>query len=179
MVKTTELRVEHFKSLQEQYRQYLFQVQQLWLFKLTTLGAVVAAALFTDKIIQVDGINTREIVIAGLFALPLLAFLIDLKALEVGLQVKLISDHLKEHFGDTPEILIWEKNVWSGKKFASTRTILTIATAIGTSTLVLIISFIIINHLTSNWGTYLLLSSIALILIPIIVSIKMGTKIMR
>src|SRR5829696_3525422 len=100
----SELRVEHFKALKEEHRQYLLQVQQLWLYKLSTLGVVIAAAVFREKIIGIEGIETKSIVACGVAALPLLSFLIDWKALEVGLHVKVISQHIKEKFSDIPEI---------------------------------------------------------------------------
>lgn len=174
-----ELRIEHFKSLKEEYRQYLFQVQQLWIFKLSTLGLVIAAAIFHDKIIKIGGLDTETIAAAGLFALPALAFLIDLKALEIGLHVKLISEHLKENFNDVPEILVWESNFWSGKTFSLLRTIFTIITAIGTSFAVLIISFLLIYGFKPECGLLLLIAGIISVVIAGLVSIKIIPKLMK
>lgn len=104
-----ELKLEHYKNLKEEYRQYLFQVQQLWVYKLSTLGVVIAAAIFNDKTTNI--VDSKSVVLASLFALPLLAFLIDLKALEVGIQAKVISDHIRQNYKNINEIYDWESNL--------------------------------------------------------------------
>jgi hypothetical protein len=175
----SELRIEHFKALKEEHRQYLFQVQQLWLYKLSTLGVVIAAAIFNDKIISLDGIEKRTIVALGICLLPLLSFLIDLKALEVGLHVKLISQHLKEKFSDIAEIQDWEAKLWSETKFSLYRTGLTIAAALGTSLSVLLISFLFVYTIKPEWLLYLIIASVVSVSAVIVTGIKIIPKLLN
>ncbi|HQU83347.1 MAG TPA: hypothetical protein PKY59_09495 [Pyrinomonadaceae bacterium] len=173
-----DLRIEHFKALKEEHRQYLFQVQQLWTYKLSTLGIIIAAAIFNDKIINV-GIETKTIVALGIFSLPLICFLIDLKTLEVGLHVKLISEHLKENFKDVPEIQDWDDNLWSKNKFSFARTSLTIICALGVSFSTLLIAFLFVYTIKPEWLIYITIVSIISILIVAIVSKKYLPKLME
>lgn len=174
-----ELVIEHYKMLKEEHRQYVFQIQQYWLFKLTTFGAVIATAIFNDKIINNDKIEADAIIITGLFALPVLAFLIDLKTLEVSLHSKLISDHIKDYFKDNPEIFNWESKLWSGSQISSLRSLLTILTAIGVSIAVLIISFLIIYNVKPMWGVFLIVAGASMILVALFISIRIIPKLIK
>lgn len=172
-----ELKLEHYKNLKEEYRQYLFQVQQLWVYKLSTLGVVITAAIFNDKITNI--VDSKSVVLAGLFALPLLAFLIDLKALEVGIHAKVISDHIKQNYKNVNEIFDWESNLWSKKRLSRIRSALTILAAVGPSIVILIMSFIVIYGIKQDWITYLVTAAIVLILIVIIIAIWIIPKLLR
>jgi hypothetical protein len=174
-----ELRIEHFKALKEEHRQYLLQVQQLWLYKISTLGVVIATAIFREKIISIDGIETKSLVAYGIAALPLLSLLIDLKALEVGLHVKLISQHIKENFGDVAEIRDWEAKLWSGTKLSLYRTWLTVITALGTSFAVLIIAFLFIYTIKPEWLMYLIIASVVSLLAVIVISARSLPKLLK
>jgi hypothetical protein len=178
-IRMDNLRIEHFKALKEEHRQYLFHVQQLWLFKLSTLGAVIATAIFNNKIIEVSGLEKQTIIAWGLISMPLLAFIIDLKVLEVGLHVKLISQHLKEKFSDSPEIHDWETKLWSGTQFSVARTRLTIIAALGISLLVLLVSLIIIYGLKPNWLPFLISAGVILPAIGVYISLRIIPKLIK
>jgi len=175
----SELRVEHFKALKEEHRQYLLQVQQLWLYKLSTLGVIIAAAIFNDKIVSINGIETKTVVALGIFSLPVLSFLIDLKVLEVGLHVKFISQHLKENFSDIAEIQDWEAKLWSGTKFSSLRTVLTIISAVGTSFSILVISFLFVYTIKPEWLIYLIIVAVISASAVLITSLKIIPKLFK
>jgi hypothetical protein len=175
-----ELRIEHYKALKEEHRQYLFHVQQLWTYKLSALGVIIVAAILNDKIITINGVNTQLIASVGVISLPVLSFLIDLKALEVGLHVKLISRHLQRNFSDIPEIKKWEEGLWSSN-YSRNRTFLTVFAALGTSLVVLGISAWMIYKINRDWMVYMewgiLLSLITIMLIGIRVFPKLGLTI--
>ncbi|MFL5765347.1 MAG: hypothetical protein ACJ77K_15490 [Bacteroidia bacterium] len=180
MTEQQQLRIEHYKALKEEYRQYLMQVQQLWTYKLSALGAIIAAAIFNDKIIKINDNQTDiPLLIAtiGIISLPVLSFLIDLKVLEVGLHVKLISKHMRKSFSDVPIIQKWEIEVWlSG--YSKNRTFLTLFAALGTSLLVLGISIWIMYQINNSWKAYMtwmiIFSLIGIALIGIKVFPKLG-----
>lgn len=160
-----DLKTEHYKALREEYRQYLYQVQQHWNFKLSAIGLIILTCVFNDKIQEKTGINADTIIAIGFCVLPVLAFLIDLKTLEVGLHVKLISDHLKKHFSELPAMAEWEDNLWSKNKKAEWRTRLTVLSAVGTSSVILLASMLVVWHLKNDWLIWLVLAAVGLLIL--------------
>lgn len=168
----SELQTEHYKALREEYRHYLAHVQQLWNFKLSAIGAIVLACVFNDKIQQLAGKNTELIIAVGFCVLPLLALLIDLKALETGLHVKLISDHLKKYYSHEPAMADWENNVWNKTPLSRWRTRLTVFTATGTSAVILFVSAIIVCMLQPGWQHIVITAASLLFLVLLLVLMR-------
>ena len=161
---TDELRIEQYKALKEEYRQYLVQVQQLWKYKFATLGAIISVAVLNDKILSSlrdtpTGIANHSVLIIilwGFALMPLLSLVIDLKMYEIGLHVRSISNFLRTHYPES-EIHAWESQVWIGTKESKTRTILTLAGALGTSALIILSSWIISFQLIPGYKTILMI----------------------
>lgn len=148
-----ELRVEQFKGLKEEYRQYLFYIQQLWRYKFVTLGLVMSAAVLNEKIIgNIDkDDNARMIAAVGFALMTAISMIIDMKTLEIGLHVRFISDFIRTHYIDVPEIHLWEKTVWSGSRLSRYRTLITLWGAIGTTLAVMLASLLICMRLMPEW----------------------------
>lgn len=158
-----DLKTEHYKALREEYRQYLNQVQQHWNFKLSAIGVIILTCVFNEKIQEKTGFDTDTIIAIGFCVLPVLAFLIDLKTLEVGLHVKLISDHFRKHFSEIPAMADWEENLWGKNEMAGWRTRLTILSAVGTSAVILLVSLLVVWHLKNDWLPWLILAAVVLL----------------
>ncbi len=170
----SELQTEHYKALREEYRHYLAHVQQLWNFKLSAMGAIVLACVFNDKIQQLTGTTTEFIIAVGFCVLPLLALLIDLKALEAGLHVKLISDHLKKHYSDEPAMADWENMVWNKTPLSRWRTRLTVFSATGTSAVILVASAIVVCTLQPGW--FYPVVAVTVLLLVLLLAVLLGIR---
>ena len=173
-MKKDEFRIEHYKSMREEYMQLMLYFSRLWNFKLSTIGAVIAVSIFNEKILGTESsgispdIDAAFIISVGLLTLPVVAFLIDLKVVEIGMQVKRISDHLKNNFRDIEEISEWENTFWKNNSISSTRTILSLILYVGASMVILVASFIAVSKIQENWDTGLLIVGIILMVLPII-----------
>ncbi len=83
------------------------------MFKLTTLGLVLAVGVMSDKLNSIGNVNKMSVIAMSLISLPIISLSIDLKVLEYSLQIKAISNHLIEKFKEIPEIHTWESKLWS------------------------------------------------------------------
>ena len=167
--------IEHYKILKQEQQNSLNQVQQLWIFKLTALGIVLAVGVFSDKINGIATVSKETIVALSLIALPLIAIVIDVKVLEHSLQIKAISAHLIRNFKEVPEIYDWESNLWATTAITKKRTFFTIASSLGLSSIILLLSFIFASIIHPAWSVillvigsiiFLLLLASALLLVP-------------
>ena len=170
-----EIRKEIYSNLKERQNSYLDLIQKLWIFKLTTLGVVISIAILNDKLFSVNneqiGIRAEDIMFVGLITLPFISFIIDIKVLETGLHVKGISDYIRNEFADVPEIYKWEDSIWARGSAFNMRTVLTVGNAIGTSILVLILSFYFASNLKPDNTSYLIIIGSLFIAIPFICSV--------
>ena len=181
----SDFRIEHYKSMREEYLQLMLYIQKLWNYKLSTLGAVTVISIFNEKLIGFEKINTDValnptlIISIGLLMLPILAFLIDLKIVEIGMQIKLISNHLLKKFSDIEEISEWERNLWPNNSIASIRSTLSLILYVGASLVILVLSFLTVYILQPTWRIALLISGIVLILLPVIAIFTLIPKILK
>ena len=141
------------------------------MYKLSAFGAAIATAVFNDKIINARGLNTISIICIGVGCLPFLSFLIDMKALEVAMHVKLISRHLQENFTDVAEIEKWEKGLWT-KADSRFRTKLTIGSAFISSLLICALSTGIVYILKPAWTIYIIGACVLPLLVILLVAGK-------
>ena len=145
-----QLRLEHYKSRKTEYQNLMNQIQSLWTYKLSTLGAVIAITIFNDKLIGTDvyaqnlGLSGDLIVAIGLLALPVLSLVIDLKVVEIIVHLKLISNHLTNNYSDVKEVVAWTNALWDGdwKSISFTRTFLSMVLFVGMSVIILLLSFL-------------------------------------
>jgi len=183
LMENKEFRLEHYKTMREEYMNLILYIQRLWNYKLSTLGAVIAISILNEKLIEIEKINTGVdidatlIISIGLLILPVLAFLIDLKIVEMGFQVKLISTHLKEKFADVAEITEWESKLWRNNSLATTRTWLSLVLYVGASMVILFLSFFTVGILQPTWTRVLWIVGSILAALPIIALVTLIPKI--
>ena len=76
-----ELKSEAYKELKSEYKYYQFLIQRLWTYKFAVIGSVLAAAIFNERIVDLSNDTELDLAIFGFLFIPILSFLIDLKAL--------------------------------------------------------------------------------------------------
>ena len=174
-----QLKIEHYKSIMQENQYCLAQIQQLWLFKLTTLGVVLVVGVLSDKLTAIGSIDKTTIIAISLLSLPIVSFIIDIKILEFSLHLKAISKHLIQHFAEEIEIHSWEEKLWTKNLLTKQRTFLTIFSSIGLSVSILIISFYFVFLLQSTWLTPLLFFGIISIIFLLLVSVFIIPKLLN
>jgi len=174
-MKKDELLLEHYKSMRQEYMHLMLYNQKLWNYKLSALGAVIAITIFNEKLLEIEKFNTEIlldpalIISIGLLTLPVIALLIDLKTLEMAMQMKLISNHISQKYKSIEEIKEWEDGLWKVESIVSyTRTRLSLILYVGTSVVILILSFFTVGILQNDWILFLILLGGFLIALPII-----------
>jgi hypothetical protein len=166
-----QIKLEHYKALKQEHQYYLTQVQQLWLFKLTTLGVVLAVGVLSDRINSLGAIDKSTIIALSLISLPVVSFIIDLKVLEYSLHIKAISKHIIQHFAEEIEIHSWEERLWSKNPLTKQRTYLTIFSSVGLSILILLIAFYFAYLLQPIWLIPLIFTAVSGLLVLLLCSL--------
>lgn len=157
-----DFKLESYKELRSEFKQYQFLTQKLWTYKFAVIGAVISIAVFNDKIIdntQIADITQNlgiTIPFLGILILPLLALMIDFKLLQIVLHIKRNSDFIAENFKDVPIIEAWETEYWSGKK-SKLIGYIDIISSVGTSILILASCFTIAGMSNPGWIWYLVI----------------------
>jgi hypothetical protein len=106
--------LELFKSLQSQSAAYGERVQGLWLQKLTLSGAL--AAFFILRPDEIGAVQPYSPIVIGIIVLVALAIVIDLKVLEYGLHMSVLSQFVARNFADAPRVAEWEATLWGRNK---------------------------------------------------------------
>ena len=159
---------EVYKELRGEYKQFIFLIHKLWSYKFAVVGSVITIAVFHEDILGIEREIGLDLTIFGLIALPIISLLIDLKAFEIGLHIKTISDFLSENFSEIQIVQAWEKHKWTSKA-SKRRSIINFITSVGTSILILIICFTMIGTLKPEWIGILVLGGVIMSIIPIAV----------
>ena len=163
--------IEIYKELKAESKEYLSLVQKLWTYKFVVVGAVLATAVLNKELKYIGNELGMDVASFGLFLLPVLSLLIDLKTLEIGLHIRVISDFLSKNFNNESLITKWESHVWNNER-ARKRSKLTAITSLGTSIFILFACFAIIAFMYPALAIYLLLGGILLTLLPLYVYYK-------
>lgn len=163
-----EFKKEIYKELRDEYKQLVLLDQKLWFYKFAVIGSVITIAVFHEDILGIEKQIGIDLTIYGFLALPAIALIIDLKGLEIGFHIKTISTFLEEHFEEVPQVSAWEQYKLNSTSFKK-RNLINFISRVGTSILILIISFTIIGTLKSSWITFLILAGTILSLLPILV----------
>ena len=169
---------ENYKELKGEYKQFIFYIQKLWTYKFAVVGSVIAVAVFNENIDGISkdlGFNASYL---GLILLPVISFLIDLKAFEVALHLKMISDFLFEKYSDEPIVREWEIHKWK-RSTSKLRGFLSLFSSIGTSILILVICYVIVGVLNSKLISLLAIIGAFSITIPLVVGFRFYSKITK
>jgi len=176
------LKIEVYKEMKTEFNHYLFEIQKLWNYKFLVIGAVISIAVFNNFLfprtessqltMNADPeriANLESIIpIIGLLITPILALAIDLKTLELGLHVRVLSDNIRSAFPNQKEIQLYETNIWSSGE-AKNRAIFTLINSVGTSIIILFSSYGLVIFLKPGWALGVGIAGIILLLLPIIV----------
>jgi hypothetical protein len=154
-----ELNLEFYKQLKEEYRQYGFYIQSLTNMKFVAIAGIISIFIANEKLIEILK-ESRSIASIGILLIPLTAFFIDLKVLEITLHVRFISKFLSEKYAQT-NISDWERLVWSKQFMPLSRTYLTLFTSTGISFVILWTSLFLVGRFFSPiWATHCLVGGI-------------------
>lgn len=104
------LQIELYKSLKTEAASYHDKLQSLWLQKLTLSGAVAGFFLAKPNVLSDSSVTTA--VMVSVILITLLAVVMDLKVVEYGAHVRVISDFIKNNFPEEPTVGKWEKALW-------------------------------------------------------------------
>lgn len=170
-----EFKLEAYKELRCEFKDYQLLTQKLWTYKFAVIGAVISIAVFNDKIMdnqQMEEITQHigiTIPLLGILILPLLSLMIDFKLLQLALHVKRISDFIAENFKDIPIIKAWEVASWSGNR-AKMIGYIEVISSVGTSILILTSCFTLVGFTNPNLTLYLVIIGLIL-LVPTIIAV--------
>ncbi len=176
------LKIEVYKEMKTEFNHYLFEIQKLWNYKFLVIGAVISIAVFNNFLfprtessqptMNADPeriANLESIIpIIGLLITPILALAIDLKTLELGLHVRVLSDNIRSAFPNQKEIQLYETNIWSSGE-AKNRAIFTLINSVGTSIIILFSAYGLVIFLKPGWVLGVGIAGTILLLLPIIV----------
>jgi hypothetical protein len=105
--------LELYKSLRTEMVGYIEKVPAIWLQKFTLVGAVIAFIVINYKGLGAASPNNpQELLGAAMVAIPLLAALLDAKALEYSLHARAISKFIQKNFGEPAVLAAWESTLW-------------------------------------------------------------------
>ena len=82
-------------------------------YKFAVVGSVITIAVFHEDILGIEREIGLDLTIFALIALPIISLLIDLKAFEIGLHIKTISDLKLKIYPEIQIIQAWEKHKWT------------------------------------------------------------------
>lgn len=105
--------LELYKSLRGEIVGYIEKVPAIWLQKFTLVGAVIAFI-----IINYEGLgsatkgNPRDLLGAAMLAIPILAVLLDAKAVEYSLHARAVSKFIQKRFESPSVVAAWEATLW-------------------------------------------------------------------
>ena len=169
-MENTQVELEFYKIMKEEYRHYLEVFENLWKLKLLTIGAIISFALLNEKVMKL--FDNNDLVALGVLVIPILAFLIDIIILGIGFHLKNISHYLHENLKALPIAKNWEQVnwEWKGNSFSKYRSIITLWGTVGISfTIHLICLITVALFLKTEWlglcvvlGLFLFFASIIL-----------------
>ena len=105
--------LELFKALKSENAAYSERLQALWLQKLTLSGEL--AAFFILRPEEIGAVQPYSPIILGIVVLVALAITIDLKVLEYGLHMSVVSQFIARNFAEAARIADWEATLWGRK----------------------------------------------------------------
>jgi hypothetical protein len=111
-----DFRLELYKSLRGEVVGYLEKIPAIWLQKLTLVGAVIAFLLTHQRSFGNTAFDSApDLMCAAILAIPILAILLDAKAIEYSLHARAISKFIEKNFDRSPIVAEWESNLWGDR----------------------------------------------------------------
>jgi hypothetical protein len=108
--------LELYKSLRGEIVGYIEKVPAIWLQKFTLVGAVIAFLLtHHESFGNVAFDSAPDLMGAAILAIPILAILLDAKAIEYSLHARAISRFIEKNFDKSPIVAEWESNLWGDR----------------------------------------------------------------
>jgi len=108
--------LELYKSLRAEAVGYIEKVPAIWLQKFTLVGAVIAFLVINYK--EIGGAaqgNPRNVLGAAILAIPILAILLDAKAVEYSLHARAVSKFIQRGFASPAVLAAWEAVLWGDR----------------------------------------------------------------
>jgi len=108
-----DLSLELYKSLRGEVVGYIEKIPAIWLQKFTLVGAVIAFLVINYKKLgtAAEG-DPRDLLGAAMLAIPILAVLLDSKAVEYSLHARAISKFIQKNFRNPSVLAAWESTLW-------------------------------------------------------------------
>lgn len=111
-----DFRLELYKSLRGEIVGYIEKVPAIWLQKFTLVGAVIAFLLTRRESFANATFDTApELMSAAVLSIPILAILLDAKAIEYSLHARAISRFIEKNFDKSPIVAEWESTLWGDR----------------------------------------------------------------
>jgi VIT1/CCC1 family predicted Fe2+/Mn2+ transporter len=105
--------LELYKSLRGEIVGYIEKVPAIWLQKFTLVGAVIAFLVINyENLGSVAQGNPRDLLGAAMVAIPILAALLDAKAIEYSLHARAVSRFIQKSFESPAVVAAWEATLW-------------------------------------------------------------------
>ncbi|MFT3704345.1 MAG: hypothetical protein QM802_18395 [Agriterribacter sp.] len=178
MANVEDLNIEFYKQIKEEYRQYGFYIQTLTTMKFIAIAGVISLLITNEKMVDIFK-SSLQIVSTGVLLIPITAFFIDLKVLEMTLHIRSISKFLSQKYAYTliPE---WEKMTWSKQFLQISRTSITLFTSAGISFLILWASLFLVGKvLMPEWGIFCLIGGLLFSVAGVLFTTKFFRKIWK
>ena len=168
--------IEHYKSVREEYLILLKQMEGLWHYKFTVVAITIIIAFIGQYILNaVDNpgelLKGTKLASIGLLMAPIFAFVVDLRMLEKAMYLKRISKYLQNQL-TSYQIQNWESHYWESD-FSVRRTLFAFFHTIGISLIISIVVFLIVTNFHPEWKRVLILCCIPIILVPLIILIRL------
>lgn len=108
-----EFSLELYKSLRGEVVGYIEKIPAIWLQKFALVGAMIAFLITNyEKLGKPTNDHPQELLGAAILAIPILAVLLDAKAVEYSLHARAVSKFIEKNFGSPPVLAAWESTLW-------------------------------------------------------------------
>lgn len=117
-------RLELYKSLRGEIVGYIEKVPAIWLQKFTLVGAMIAFLLTHHESFGKTAFESAsDLMGAAILAIPILAILLDAKAVEYSLHARAISRFIEKNFDKSTVVAEWESTLWGDRGDSDVRSL--------------------------------------------------------